>query len=88
MMKINKTSVTAYIKSEMSEESKEDAMKMRRSAGKAMRPASISDTYGMGKPTRTNPIGGFMSMQCFSGSPDQRMSPTSKPGNAGKKRIV
>lgn len=87
-MKINKTSVTAYIKSEMSEESKEDAMKMRRSAGKAMRPASISDTYGMGKPTRTNPIGGFMSMQCFSGSPDQRMSPTSKPGNAGKKRIV
>ncbi len=88
MMKINKTSVTAYIKSEMADESKEDAMKMRRSAGKAMRPASISDTYGMGKPTRTNPIGGFMSMQCFSGSPDQRLSPTSKPGNAGKKRIV
>jgi hypothetical protein len=88
MMKINKTSVTAYIKSEMADESKEDAEKMRRSAGKAMRSASISDTYGMGKPTRTNPIGGFMSMQCFSGSPDQRLSPTSKPGNAGKKRIV
>ncbi len=88
MMKINKTTVTAYIQSEMADEAKEDAMKMRRSAGKAMRPASISDTYGMGKPTRTNPIGGFMSMQCFSGSPDQRLSPTSKPGNAGKKRIV
>lgn len=88
MLKINKTSVTAYIKSEMAEESKEDQMKMRRSVGKPMRQASISDTYGMGKPTRTNPIGGFMGMQCFSGSPDQKQSPTSKPGNAGKKRIV
>jgi len=76
MMKINKTSVTAYIKSEMAEESKEDQMKMRRAAGKPMRQASISDTYGMGKPTRTNPIGGFMSMHCYSGSPDQRQSPT------------
>ena len=58
------------------------------SAGKPIRQASISDTYGMGKPTRTNPVGGFMGMQCFSGSPDQRNSPTSKPGNAGKKRII
>jgi len=71
-MKINKTTVTAYIQSEMADEAKEDAMKMRRSAGKAMRPASISDTYGMGKPTRTNPIGGLMSMECFSGSTDPR----------------
>ena len=63
-------------------------MAMDRSAGKPIRQQSIQDTYGMGKPTRTNPIGGFMGMQCFSGSPDQRLSPTSKPGNAGKKRII
>jgi hypothetical protein len=59
-----------------------------KSAGKPIRSQTISDTYGMGKPSRTAPMGGFMSMQCFSASPDQRMSPTSKPGNAGKKRIV
>jgi hypothetical protein len=47
-----------------------------RSAGKAIRQQSISDTYGMGKPTRTNPVGGFMAMQCFSGSSDQKQSPT------------
>lgn len=87
MMKINKTSVTAYIKSEMADEAKESMEERRRSVGKPMRSASISDAYGMGKPTRTNPMG-FMSMQCFSGSPDQRLSPTSKPGNAGKKRII
>ena len=88
MLKINKTSVTAYIKSEMAEESKEDQMKMRRSVGKPIREASISDTYGMGKPTRTNPVGGFIAMHCYSGSPDQKKSPTSKPGNAGGKRII
>ena len=81
MMKISKTSITAYMNSEKEEYA-------NKSVGDAMRPASISDTYGRGKPTRTNPIGGFMAMQCFSGSPDQRLSPTSKPGNAGKKRIV
>ena len=63
-------------------------MAMDRAVAKPTRQASISDTYGLGKPTRTNPIGGFMAMQCFSGSPDQKKSPTSKPGNAGKKRIV
>lgn len=60
----------------------------RRPAGEAYRNTTITDTYGMGKPSRTNPVGGFIAMQCFSGNPDQRMSPTSKPGNAGKKRIV
>ena len=54
------------------------------SAGKPVRQASISDTYGMGKPTRTNPIGGFMAMQCF-GSGDQKKSPTT-PGVTGFKK--
>lgn len=80
MMKINKTSITAY----MAAEKKEYANK---STGEPMRQASIADTFGQGKPTRTNPMG-FMSMQCFSGSPDQKKSPTSKPGNAGGKRII
>jgi len=55
------------------------------SAGKPIRQASIADTYGMGKPTRTNPVGGFMAMQCFSGSPDQKKSPTT-PGVTGFKK--
>ena len=55
------------------------------SAGKPRRQASISDTYGMGKPTRTNPVGGFMAMQCLSGSPDQKKSPTT-PGVTGFKK--
>jgi len=55
------------------------------SAGKPIRQASIADTYGMGKPTRTNPIGGFRAMQCFSGSPDQKKSPTT-PGVTGFKK--
>jgi hypothetical protein len=54
------------------------------SAGKPIRQASVSDTYGMGKPTRTNPIGGFMAMQCF-GSGDQKKSPTT-PGVTGFKK--
>jgi hypothetical protein len=54
------------------------------SAGKPIRQASISDTYGMGKPTRTNPVGGFMAMQCF-GSGDQKKSPTT-PGVTGFKK--
>jgi hypothetical protein len=57
------------------------------SVGEPYREASIADSYGRGKPTRTNPMG-FMGMQCFSGSPDQKKSPTSKPGNAGGKRII
>ena len=57
------------------------------SAGKPIRQASISDTYGMGKPTRTNPIGGFMAMQCFSGSPDQKKSPTTNGVTGFKKRF-
>jgi hypothetical protein len=55
------------------------------SAGKPVRQASISDTYGMGKPTRTNPVGGFMAMHCYSGSPDQKKSPTT-PGVTGFKK--
>ena len=57
------------------------------SAGKPIRQASISDTYGMGKPTRTNPVGGFMAMQCFSGSPDQKKSPTTNGVTGFKKRF-
>jgi len=80
MMKINKTSITAY----MASEKKEYA---RKSTGEPMRQATVADTLGQGKPTRTNPMG-FMSMQCFSSSSEQNKSPTSKPGNAGGKRIV
>lgn len=54
------------------------------SAGKPVRPATVSDTYGMGKPSRTNPVGGFMAMQCF-GSGDQKKSPTT-PGVTGFKK--
>ena len=56
------------------------------SAGKATRSASISDTYGMGKPTRTNPVGGFMAMQCFSGSADTKKSPTTAGVTGFKKK--
>jgi len=78
-MKINisKSSTTVMMGSEIK----------KGSAGEPYRCASVADTYGAGKPTRTNPMG-FMSMQCFSGSPDQKKSPTSKPGNAGGGRIV
>jgi hypothetical protein len=76
-LNINKTSTTVMMSSE----------NHKGSAGEAYRSASISDTYGRGKPTRTNPMG-FMGMQCFSGSPDQKKSPTSKPGNAGGGRII
>jgi hypothetical protein len=61
-------------------------MAMERSAGKPVRPQSISDTYGMGKPTRTNPVGGFMAMHCYSGSPDQKQSPTTNGVTGFKKR--
>jgi hypothetical protein len=54
--------------------------------GKPVRTQSISDTYGMGKPTRTNPIGGFMAMHCYSGSPDQKQSPTTNGVTGFKKR--
>ena len=56
------------------------------SAGKPIRQASISDTYGMGKPTRTNPVGGFMAMQCFSGSADTKKSPTTAGVTGFKKK--
>ena len=58
----------------------------RGSAGEAYRSASVADTYGMGKPTRTNPMG-FMGMQCFSGSPDQKKSPTTNGVTGFKKRF-
>jgi hypothetical protein len=54
--------------------------------GKPVRTQSISDTYGMGKPTRTNPVGGFMAMHCYSGSPDQKQSPTTNGVTGFKKR--
>ena len=54
--------------------------------GKPVRQQSIQDTYGMGKPTRMNPIGGFMGMQCYSGSPDQKQSPTTNGVTGFKKR--
>jgi hypothetical protein len=76
-LNISKSSTTVMMSSE----------NHKGSAGEAYRQASISDTYGRGKPTRTNPMG-FMGMQCFSDSPDQKKSPTSKPGNAGGKRII
>ncbi len=40
-------------------------MAMDRAVAKPTRQASIQDTYGMGKPTRTNPVGGFMAMHCY-----------------------
>ena len=55
--------------------------------GKPVRTQSISDTYGMGKPTRTNPVGGFMGMHCYSGSPDQKQSPTTNGVTGFKKRV-
>jgi hypothetical protein len=55
-------------------------------AGKPIRQQSIQDTYGMGKPTRTNPVGGFMAMHCYSGSPDQKQSPTTNGVTGFKKR--
>lgn len=62
-------------------------MAMDRSAGKPIRQQSISDTYGMGKPTRTNPMGGFMGMHCYSASPDQKQSPTMPGVTPFKKRF-
>jgi hypothetical protein len=56
-------------------------------AGKPIRQQSIQDTYGMGKPTRTNPVGGFMAMHCYSGSPDQKQSPTTNGVTGFKKRF-
>ena len=62
-------------------------MAMDRSAGKPIRQQSIQDTYGLGKPTRTNPMGGFMAMHCYSGSPDQKQSPTTNKATGFKKRF-
>jgi hypothetical protein len=78
-----KNMMKEYLSKELSEEKNEP----RNSVGKAMRSATITDAMMRGKPSRTNPMG-YMSMQCFSGSPDQRKSPTSKPGNAGGKDII
>jgi len=77
-----KNMMKEYLSKELSEEENEP----RSSAGKAMRSTTITDATMKGKPSRTNPMG-YMSMQCFSGSLDQRKSPTSKPGNAGGKDI-
>lgn len=62
-------------------------MAMDRSAGKPIRQQSIQDTYGMGKPTRTNPMGGYMGMHCYSTSPDQKQSPTTNKATGFKKRF-
>jgi hypothetical protein len=78
-----KNMMKEYLSKELSEEKNEP----RTSVGKAMRSATITDAMMKGKPSRTNPMG-YMSMQCFSGSADQRSSPTSKPGNAGGKDII
>jgi hypothetical protein len=59
----------------------------RKPAGEAMRPAIISDACGHMQPTRKNP-GGFVGVWDFSGSNQTKKSPTSKPGNAGGKRII
>lgn len=64
----------------MMSKSETTVLSLDKAAGKAIRPQSIQDTYGLGKPTRTNPVGGYMAMQCFSGSPDQKKSPVVKPG--------
>lgn len=60
---------------------------MGKSAGKAIRPAVITDACGHMQPTRRNP-GGFVGIFDYSGSGDTKKSPTSKPGNAGGKRII
>jgi hypothetical protein len=62
-------------------------MAMDRSAGKPICQQSISDTYGMGKPSRTNPMGGYLAMHCYSGSPDQKQSPTMPGVTPFKKRF-
>jgi hypothetical protein len=78
-----KNMMKEYLSKELSEEKNEP----RSSVGKPMRSTTITDAMMRGKPSRINPMG-YMSMQCFSGSPDQRSSPTSKPGNAGGKDII
>ena len=77
-MKVSIKKTDVYMSKDMSPLSK------RQPAGEAYRPATIADTYGMGKPSRTNPVGGFMAMQCF-GSGDQKKSPTT-PGVTGFKK--
>lgn len=61
-------------------------MAMDRAVAKPTRQASIADTYGLGKPTRTNPVGGFMAMHCYDGSGDQKRSPTTNGVTGFKKR--
>lgn len=60
-------------------------MAMDRAVAKPTRQATIQDTYGLGKPTRTNPVGGFMAMHCYDYSGDQKKSPTT-PGVTGFKK--
>jgi hypothetical protein len=79
-LKISKTSVYMNGKSNGSEYEKGPA-------GEAYRPAIISDACGHMQPTRRNP-GGFVGVWDYSGSGDTKKSPTSKPGNAGGKRII
>ena len=79
-MKVSIKKSEMYMSSDMSPLSK------RQPAGEPYRPATIADTYGMGKPTRTNPVGGFMAMQCFSGSADTKKSPTTAGVTGFKKK--
>ncbi len=60
---------------------------MGKSSGKPVRPATISDACGHAQPTRRQPQG-FVGVWDFSGSGQTKKSPTSKPGNAGGKRII
>lgn len=75
--KMSLESYKAYEKSEY----------MGKSSGKPVRPATISDACGHMPPTRQNPAG-FVGVWDFSGSNQTKKSPTSKPGNAGGKRII
>lgn len=79
-MMAKKMSLEAY----MSYEKNEYAGK---SSGKPVRPATISDACGHAQPTRQQPQG-FVGVWDFSGSGQTKKSPTSKPGNAGGKRII
>ena len=80
-LKISKTSVYMNAKGNGNGEYKKGP------AGEPYRPAVITDACGHMQPTRTNP-GGFVGIFDYSGSGSTKLSPTSKPGNAGGKRII
>ena len=56
-------------------------------AGEPYRPTVITDACGHMQPTRRQPQG-FVGVWDYSGSGSTKLSPTSKPGNAGGKRII